>query len=590
MTKTWRYDLLLLFAAVGLLFGLGLGARPYLTPSEARYIEIPRQMLATGDWLTPRINGVPYFEKPPLFYWMQATAMRAFGDGEFAGRLVTALFSTLTCLLTYATGRMMFGRLSGLLAAGALATSLMGYGLSRVATLDVPVSFFITSCMACFWAAQPASPSPPAGEGRGGGALAMNSGPSQLGEPPHPNPPPQGGREFYLLMYIFSALAVMTKGLIGIVVPGLVIGTWIAITGQWRILREARLATGLVVFLLITAPWHIAMARTHPDFLNFYFIHEHVTRYLTDEHKRTAPWWFFIVVTLAGLLPWATLPPLPPGEGPPDGNGFHADRPSPQGRGGREFLYLWILLPLLFFSSSHSKLIPYIFPIFPPLCILIGNRLALLWTQSVPVKPLRLGAALTVALWAALILASQLLPILPGKLGQKVSAVSSQIPLVSLYPLMLALLWVAYAAWRSSPKRLILALMGLGAVTGVSANYLAASLDTASIKPLAESLRPRLRDGDMVVAYGSYWQDLPVYLRRNVTVAGWTGELTFGVEHYPQTHAWMMTTDEFRQRCAGAQRLYVFVRENAAATLPETCRLQLAAAYGKTLLFERTTP
>src|SRR4051812_4516136 len=152
-----RRDVWLLALAIGLLFCIGLGARPYLTPSEARYIEIPRQMLATNDWLTPRINGVPYFEKPPLFYWLQAAAMHLFGDGEAAGRLVTLLLDAAACLLAYATGRMLYGRRAGLLAAAVLATSLLGYGLSRVAMLDVPVSLFITACLVSFLAAQRSS-------------------------------------------------------------------------------------------------------------------------------------------------------------------------------------------------------------------------------------------------------------------------------------------------------------------------------------------------------------------------------------------------------------------------------------------------
>jgi len=271
----WRYDLAMLGVAILSYFCIGLGAHPYIIPSEARYIEIPRQMLSTGDWLTPRINGVPYFEKPPLFYWMQAAAIKLFGTDEWAGRIVTAILTTLTCLITYATGRMLYGRTAGILAAMVLTTSLMGYGLAHVAMLDVPVSLFITACLACFLAAQQT-----------------------------------GRRHFYLLMYAASALAMLSKGLIGIVIPGMVIGAWIALTGQWKIIREARLIVGTLIFLTIAAPWHLLMAEHHPDFLNFYFIHEHFTRYLTDEHKRTAPWWFFIAVTAVGLLPW-TIIPLP---------------------------------------------------------------------------------------------------------------------------------------------------------------------------------------------------------------------------------------------------------------------------------------
>jgi len=551
--NSWQRDVALIFTATCLLFCIGLGARPYLTPSEARYIELPRQMLATGDWLTPRINGVPYFEKPPLFYWMQAAVIGLFGKGEFAGRFMTALFSTFTCLATYAVGRILFGRLSGLLAAGVLATSLMGYGLSRVATLDVPVSFFITLCIGGFMAAQ------------------------HMADPKHK-------RYCYMAMYAASALAVMTKGLIGIVIPGMVIGAWIALTRSWRILKEVHLITGLLLFLAITVPWHMLMARHHPDFLNFYFIHEHFTRYVSDEHKRTAPWWFFIAVTLAGLLPWLALLP---------GSIRRLNRKNPD----HLFLLLWVFLPLLFFSSSHSKLIPYIFPIFPPLCIMIGDKLAQFWNGALPLKSLRKDAAFVVVLFGLLLLASQLIPTLPGKLEQKISLVTSGISPMMLAPMIVALAWLAYGVIRKhSAPALILSLAGFGVVTGLSVNYITANLDKATVKPLALPLKEKLQSDDMVVAYGSYWQDLPVYLDRNITVAGWTGELSFGVEHYPQTHEWMIGADEFWQRCANAPHaVYIFVREVDLAKLGEWvkhpgCTLQTTERYGNTFLVEKMIP
>ena len=536
---TYRRDLWLLFIAIGIFFCIGLGVRPYLTPSEARYIELPRQMLATHDWLTPRINGVPYFEKPPLFYWMQAIILQNFGMGEFAGRFVTVLFTTLTCLITYALGRMVYGRLSGLLAAGVLATSLMGYGLSRVATLDVPVSFFITATLGCFLAAQYTN-----------------------------------DRRYYWLMYITAALAVMTKGLIGIVVPGLVIGAWIAMQGKWRLLKEVHLFTGSLLFLIIAAPWHVLMARAHPDFLEFYFIHEHFTRYLTDEHKRTAPWWFFIAVICVGLLPWLGLLPGALRR-------LHWKQPN------QLFLLLWIALPLLFFSTSHSKLIPYIFPIFPPICIIIGEKLAQLWSNLLPVKSLRMDAALVLVLFGAMLLATQLLPALPGKIGTQITTIVSMLSPLSLLPMTMALLWLLYTVVRPCPApKLILSLMGFGIVTGLSANFIAAELDTATIKPLAIPLAKQLQPDDMVVAYENYWQDLPVYLNRNIIVAGWTGELRFGYEHYPETHDWMLSTEEFWKLCTSApHNVYVFTRTEMPAN--SNCHLHTIASYGKIILMKK---
>ena len=575
MTKSnWASDLALLGFGILLFFSIGLGAHHYLIPSEARYIEIPRQILATGDWLTPHINGVPYFEKPPLFYWMQATAMALFGADEWAGRIVTALLSTLTCLITYATGRMLYGRGTGLLAAGVLATSLMGYGLAHVAMLDVPVTLFITACLACFLAAQkPPSLTLPRKRERG----CLVPSPRQGGG--------LGRGHFYLLMYAASALAMLSKGLIGIVIPGMVIGMWIALTKQWRILREAQLFVGLILFLLIAAPWHILMAQHHSDFLSFYFIHEHFTRYLTDEHKRTAPWWFFIAITPVGLLPWTCVTPHLL-------RGLPKWREMPQQvRHDNLLLALWILLPLIFFSTSHSKLISYIFPIFPPLAILIGRTLDELWSEELPAKHLRVSAIFLILVLGAALLASQLLPALPGKAGHKLAALTA-LSLPMLLPIALSLLWLTYTLIaKCSNKAHIIALALVGACLGFTANYAIAPLDTATTKPLAIALKDRLKTDDMVVAYDTYWQDLPVYLNRTISVVNWTGELGFGVTHYPETQAWMISADTFWQRCATAKAsVYVFIGEDGFKTLPahEDCKLHITAQYGKTLLLEKT--
>ena len=488
MDKTlWRRDIAKLFAALLLFFSIGLGARAYITPSEARYIELPRQMLATGDWLTPRINGVPYFEKPPLFYWMQASVMQFGGLGEFSGRLATMLVVIATCLTTFSIAGLIYGRTTAWLSATVLSTCLLGYGLSREAMLDAPVTLFITLCIGCFIAAQK-------------------------------DKNPQSQKCRYWGMYIASALAVLTKGLIGIVIPGLVIGAWIAINRRWKLLLEVRLISGLVLFALIAVPWHYLMAREHPEFLNFYFIHEHFTRYLTDEHKRTAPWWFFIAVTIAGLLPWVVLLPRTI-------KACYRERKE----GVTMFLSLWVVLPMLFFSSSHSKLIPYIFPIFPPLAILIGHQLSLLWTNE------------------------------------------------------------------KSRSRIITTAIVM-VVIEITANYIAPRFDKRTIRPLTDILKQDLKPQDEVVAYSSYWQDLPVYLQRNVTVAGWTGELTFGVEHYPITQNWMIDAKAFPAFCAKAKgNVYAFVPlqkkaadyDAAAALSSPHCVMRIMSTYGNTALLKK---
>jgi 4-amino-4-deoxy-L-arabinose transferase-like glycosyltransferase len=532
--NNFQRDLLLLFFLIGIFFIIGLGVRPYITPSEARYIEIPRQILATGDWLTPHINGVQYFEKPPLFYWMQAGFL-SFGNSEFWGRIATVLMVTLTCLVTCATGWLLYGRAAGFLAAGALATSILGYGLAHIVMLDAPVTLFLTCSIASFIFAQKT-----------------------------------GRKKFYYYMYVAAALAVMSKGLIGIVIPALVIGGWIVLTNNWKMLKEVRLFTGTLLFLVIVAPWHILMAMEHPEFLNFYFIHEHFTRFISNEHKRTAPWWFFIAVTLAGAMPWL---------GAVAGCRLSAvDKKSMN-----SLLLLWIILPLVFFSSSSSKLVPYIFPIFPPLFILIGKQLSDWWDMPTAPRILRINALFIVSLVAG------------GVIAVHFFAHKLEIPEVSSYDfLLLSLvaiaLFIAAILKKTPAKTLIAWHIVFGATLGITASYIASDFDKRTIKPLAEILKQQLKANDMVVAYNSYWQDLPVYLNRNVTIAGWTGELNFGVEYTPSAKDWMIDIESFWTKCAQAKNnVYVFMNKDdfSALTPREDCQLHELSSYGKTILLKK---
>jgi 4-amino-4-deoxy-L-arabinose transferase-like glycosyltransferase len=553
LTLNRRYEPLFLFLAVTLFFLIGLGARPYIAPSEARYIAIPMQMIATGDWLTPRINGVPYFEKPPLFYWLQAATMSIFGTGEFAGRLITSLLVSLTCLTTYATARTLYGRISGLLSALVLATCLMGYGMSRVAQLDAPVTLFITATIALFLIA-------------------------------HRTPDARQKRNRYYAMYIAAALAVMSKGLICIVIPGIVIGAWIALTGNWRILREARLIPGLILFLIIAAPWHILMSQRYSDFADFYFIHEHVTRYVSTEHKRTAPFWSFFAVTILGLLPWTFL--LPAACKHALFYPWSLRKAEPE----RLFLILWIVLPLLFFSASSSKLIPYIFPIFPPLCVVLGHYLAVLIRQDIGKKALSTAVAAIAALYCTAIAALYLIPHVAPKLAHKIDMPEFS-PLAMVAPVFMAAAFLFIAAVRERNSRELIGRLSLiAALLAISINFGGGYFDRATVKPLAEQLKPHLDKDDWVVAYKSFWQDLPVYLNRDIIVSGWTGELYHGVQNHPETQAWMITQDAFLNLCEAAPaKLFVFVRVADKEALPDsdTCRLHELGRYGKTLLLQK---
>jgi len=204
----WIRDLAILTLLLGLFLGFMLGERALWSPDEGRYSEVAREMVVTGDYVTPRLDGVRFFEKPPLFYWLQSASIRFFGLNEWALRLWPAVFALLGCLAVYVGGRNLFGRRTGLIASVVLATSGLYYAMSRVANLDMILSTLLTCALISF--------------------LLGTREPSGFKR-----------RCAMWAFFGFAALAVLEKGLIGIVIPGLVIGTWILLFGEWSILKTA---------------------------------------------------------------------------------------------------------------------------------------------------------------------------------------------------------------------------------------------------------------------------------------------------------------------------------------------------------------
>ena len=546
----WR-DLLLLCFGVALLYGPHLSRRALWSPDEGRYAEIPREMVATGDWVTPRLNGVKYFEKPPLFYWIEAGALRLFGPEEWAVRLAPAFFALLGVLAVYIAGRRLFGRRAGLWAGVVLATIPLWFGLGEAVTLDMAVSAFLTVTLLAFLLASRAAD-------------------------------PRERRLWIWVFYGAAALATLTKGLIGIVIPGMVLVPWMLATRDWRDWRDWRLVrlalspAGIGLFLLIAVPWHLLVAWTNPEFAWFYFIHEHFLRYTTKVHKRYEPIWFFLPILLAGMLPWTVFLP-------------RAIRDAWRARQDTEerrtvlFLLLWAGLVFGFFSLSDSKLVPYILPVLPPLALLLGRDLARAWEtggaagkRGLTYLCLLLGAGI---LGAAFLL----LPHLPKaakaadiarQLGGFAYALAGSLFLMGLLPLLLDRRGRARAA-----------LIASGVTAALFLTTLAASLPPLdpgrSVKALALALRPRLRPGDEVVSYHDYFQDLPFYLGRTVTVAAWRGELDYGMTH-EDVSRWMIGEDELWRRWNGPGRVYLVVDGRSAP--PAVASAQVVARSGNNLL------
>ncbi|HEX9443668.1 MAG TPA: phospholipid carrier-dependent glycosyltransferase, partial [Candidatus Binatia bacterium] len=416
-----------------------------------------------------------------------------------------AAFALLGCLAVYAGGRKLFDRRTGWLAAVVLATPGMHYAMSRVANLDMVLSALLAAALLAFVSGARAPP----GLGR---RLAMG------------------------IFFAAMALAVLEKGLIGVALPGLIIGTWILLTGEWTVLKTLYLPSGLALFTTIAAPWHILVSRVNPEFFQFYFIREHFQRFLYKNGPLDHPW-TFVPVLLVGLFPWTVFL-------------FQAVRHNLRralrpGRGQKEtlFLVVWAGWVFLFFSLSSSKVIPYILPMFPPLAILIGRYFTAAWDRP-GLEGVRTGFWLF--LGAALIVAGLGLkgpqhylerysnwPDLevPNDEATIPSTAATTYPeLVRLRPFLAAqsVILVAGALTAISLGRrrgFPWAFSALGLTAALFLAVLNSSLpifdQRRSVKDLALALKPRLQTRDEVASYHAYYQDLPLYLQRQVTQVGW---------------------------------------------------------------------
>lgn len=508
----WSRDIVLIVVAIAILFGIVLGKRPLGPPDEARYSEIPREMVVTGDYVTPRVNYVKYFEKPPLFYWMQAGAIRAFGESEWSMRFWNALMALLGCVGVYVAGRFLFDRRTGLLSAAVLATSFLYYAMSGVVTLDMTVSSLLSLALLTFLC-----------------GLRLAPGRSR--------------RLTFWLFYVLAALAVLAKGLIGLVIPMMIIGMWILLLNEWRVLRAIYLPSGLLLFALIAVPWHVLVWRANPEFGHFYFIHEHFERFLTNVHQRYQPPWFFIPILVLGFFPWVTffIPAMK----------FNFTFAWRARREHRDviFLGLWAGLIFAFFSASHSKLIPYILPVMPPVAILLARYLAAVSIGTTPAPRTRHYLLLAV-IAAALLIASIVAPHVRQNFD--VDRISLYLFNASLsVTVVLALFYRRRAQFNAVVASL---LIGTAIAWPLFANAVAPA-DARSVKALSLALKPRLQPGDTVASYRYYYHDLPFYLQRRIVVADWQGELRFGME-VEDTSAWMIDRAAFWKRWQGAGRIY----------------------------------
>ncbi len=483
LSLAWMYTALAVFIVI--LWFATLSARPLFNTDEGRYAEIPREMLSGGDWVIPHLDGLTYIEKPPLQYWATALSLKVFGINEFAARLYTALCAVLTLTVIFISASKLWDRQTGVRAVAVLAGMLLFLVMGQLLTLDMSLTFYMTLSLSAFLLAQRSMPS--------------------LG--------------WMLLAWSAAGLGVLTKGVVAAVIPAAVLILYSSMARDFSPWRRLYWLPGLSLFLLITVPWHWLAAGRLPDFVEFFFVHEHLSRFLTPSADRQEAWWFFGAVFLAGSMPW-TLPALRVLVATP------TSRMQSPTFNMQFFLWVWIVFVLGFFSLSDSKLIPYVLPAMPALALLIAvqplARLQrdFLWTAGFSML-VSLGLLLASWRWPYLIKASE----------RSVYLLHLARPLLQI-GLLLGVSGAYVLAERARDTTRAAVILGAAwCLSGLlllrAAAWLAPIYSGAGLAAAASGI-PR---SITVYSVGTYDQTLAFYWRHTLKLVDYRGELDYGLRH-----------------------------------------------------------
>jgi len=323
-----------------------LGLRPLLLPDEGRYANVARDMLQ-GDGLTPLLNGLPFFHKPPLMYWLDMAAMSALGVNQFTARIGPFVGAWVMGAAIFLAVRRWHGARAAAMTLMVLATTPFFFVAGQYANLDMLVGGMLTATVLAFVrAAEVERPS----------------------------------LQWIVIAWAFTALSVLAKGLIGIVLPAIVVGPWLLAQGRWRTVLRLLNPVGIVVFAVVALPWFVLMQQRYPGFFDYFIVEQHFRRFVQTNFNNAHPGWFYVVLLPALTLPWSLWLPL-------------ALRDAWRERAGPQrwqfALYAWWIVSIVgFFSLPSSKLVGYVLPAIAPWCLLLSLAAACLdrwWRLTVAV-------------------------------------------------------------------------------------------------------------------------------------------------------------------------------------------------------------
>jgi len=462
-------------------------------PDEARYAEIPREMLASGDFVTPRLNGVPYLEKPPLLYWANAASLRLFGLTPWAARLPTRLFGLGTVLTLLFGTAAIWGTPAGLAAAILYLAAPLGFAFSRVNLTDAPLTFFFTLTLFLARAA----------------LLRRDAG--------------RPWASLSALTGLAAGGGFLSKGLVAVVLPGAILFLWCLATRRMRLLPSLLFGPALPVFLFAVAPWFLLAESCNPGFFQFFFIHEHFQRFSTSTAQRPGPIYYFVLIFLAGFLPGVPF--------------FFSSLKKAWRRDEPEALFflIWFAVVLVFFSLSRSKLPPYLMPAFPAGAALAARSL---FGQT----PAGIGVWRLSAFLATLLPAFVILDPTARAWVRDFHLATIAIP---SFAVLLLGTWAAPQLAKRSPAPALGALAagwtGFAVMAALAWPRIPPATDPHAICAAAATAKSA---GATVVGYQAYLQGLPLALESPVPLADYIGELEPQFERRPEIREALFWTRE----------------------------------------------
>jgi 4-amino-4-deoxy-L-arabinose transferase-like glycosyltransferase len=515
-------------------FFYGIGDYSLKEPDEGRYAEIPREMNELHDYVVPHLNYVRYFEKPPLLYWTTAASFKLFGTNEWAFRFPNALSAFLCVIFLYFFIRRWFNEQMAFLSSIILITSFSFLAMARIVTTDM----LFTMCLFL--------------------SLLLFYGYYREKKP-----------FFIYLFYVAIAAATLAKGPVALILMGGTILIFLFTERNFRFIMEMKLIKGLAIYLTITLPWIIAISLREKEFLYFFFMDQHILRFLTSKHKRSGPIYYFLPVLFGGMFPWSIFIP-------------RAIANTWKNKELRLML-IWVFVVFAFFSVSGSKLPPYILPLFPPIAIILGYLFHEKWQLQV-INRVEISIYILIFLTiGAAALLSQISPLsvyIQNMAEDNTVSIMKDLLVFSLWVSLSSFIIVCFLIFKRFTTHtwsfILLSSYSLAIMFGILFNLAVVDkLNTA--KNIATMINGHKAQADYIIDYSSYDQTIPFYIKQGITVASYTGELEMGSK-YEDAKNIFISEEEFLKLLSSDKKILFVTKQKRLKRLqemfPERIRIQ----------------